>query len=110
MSSITANTNFDQVKDDQLTKWLTIFGKDVVSTVNGNLDFLKNFKCRVVQVNFSAANVQQAITHGLGFVPIGCVQIKQSTAGHVIEGDTPWTKGVIYVKRNTVGACTLLIF
>lgn len=110
MSNITANADFDQVAKESALKWITIFAKDVVHNVNGNLDFQRNFRCKFVQVTFGTVNIETAITHGLGFVPTGYIPVKLSNAGSVFTGITPWTGDVIYLARNTAGTVTLLIF
>lgn len=116
MSSLTASTDFTQVDDKknpdvpELKKFLSIFGDNVVETINGNLDFSTNFNGKLMSVTFSSANSDVAVSHGLGRVPSGYLVYSRSASMVVYNGSSPSTSSVIYLKASATGTVGLFIF
>lgn len=48
-----------------------------------------------------AADTEDAITHGLGSVPIGFIVTKLDKGAVVYDSGTAWTETTIYLKTNT---------
>jgi len=110
MSSIKASDDMSQVPPEQLQRFLDILAKDIVSTVNGKLDFQTNFNCTLISVPFTAANTQQAILHGLGRVPVGYIKTRASANMEVFDGTSGNTSNVLYLQASAPGTVGLLIY
>ena len=109
MSNITASPTFSTIPQSQLPQYLDKFAKDVVNTVNGNLDF-SNFNFRLMTVNFSTANVSQVFTHSLGRVPVGYIPYGFTFSGYVYDGTSKNTATQIYLRSSGVGTVRMIIF
>lgn len=109
MSKITASSVFSIIPPDQLAQYLDKFAKDVVSTVNGNLDF-GNIRCQLISVNFSVANTSQVFTHSLGKVPTGYIPYGMSFSGNIYDGTNGKTATQISLQASSVGSARLIIF
>lgn len=57
----------------------------------------------------AVANVEDAIPHNLGVVPIGWLTITCDKAGVLYTGGSTWTNSLMYLKCS-VAAMTVLIF
>ena len=109
MSNITSSPTFSTIPQAQLAQYLDKFAKDVVSTVNGNLDF-SNFNFRLFSVNFTTANVSQVFTHTLGRVPVGYIPYGMTFSGDIYDGTSKNTATQIYLRSSGVGTVRLIIF
>jgi hypothetical protein len=109
MSNITAATNFDQVDAKELSKFLSLFGQDVINTVNGNLDFAANFGAKLLTVTIATANTDTAVNHGLGRLAIGRIVYAQTCNGAVYDGSTG-TAQTLYIKCSALGTVSLIVF
>ena len=110
MSKVTASTDFDRVKPEDLPKFLSLFGEQVVQVLNNGLDFQSNFNCALISVTFSAANTDTAVSHGLGRVPTGYLIYSRSTAMDVYDGVTAWTSDTLYLRTSTTGTIGVIVF
>lgn len=110
MSKVTASTDIQQVKPDEVARFTDLAFQDIVSTLNGNLDFQTNFNCKILSVTFSAANTQVAISHGLGRIPAGYLQISSSVAASVYNGDSSSSSSVLYLKSSAPATVGLIVF
>ncbi len=109
MSKIVAATQFTQVSQSDLTRYLELFGKDVVTKVNGQLDF-GNFSSSLITVKFNTANAQVAVGHSLGRVPIGRLVYGQDNSGVIYDGTTANNASTIYLKCSATGSANIIVF
>lgn len=121
-SQITATTNIDQVKPEVLQRYVELFCQDVVRVtndiikiINGGLDLRANFSetTKIVNVNFTAADSEVAISHGLGKTPRGYWVTSFGTltgAASVYNGTSGWTPDTIYLKCTQVVSADVMFF
>lgn len=110
MSSVTASTDMTQVKPEELTKFLDICLQDIVSTINGKLDFQTNFSCKLLSITFGAANVDVSTAHGLGRVPSGYIVTSASAAASVYNGSSGNTSTNIILRASAPATVGVLVF
>ena len=109
MSSITASTDISQVTPQLLPKFVDLFFQDVISVVNGGLDFSTNFNCKLISVVFSAANTNVVTPHGLGRTPTGYIIMNASAATSVYNG-TGTNTTQIGLKASSPATVGLIVF
>ena len=83
---------------------------DLVTTINGKLDFQNNINCQLANVSFTAVNGEVAISHNLKRVPTGFLVYSVSTATVPQTGVTPWTSSAVYLRCQTTGNASVIIF
>jgi len=83
--------------------------RDVQLILNSGILLNDNISGKVVSVNFTVANSDVRIDHGLDRIPIGYVQIGQSVATTVYDGTTSTTKNNIFLRSSAIGTVKLLI-
>lgn len=110
MSKITASFSFDQVKPEEMPRYLTLFGDQVVRTVNGGLDFQTNFNGTVVSLTFSATNTDTSVAHGLGRVPTGYLIIGRTANMGIYNGAASNTATNLILRSSSVGTASVLVF
>jgi len=68
-------------------------------------------KTEFVEVTSAGADVEFAIEHGLGVIPLGWLVIAQDKAATLYTGNTVWDTGHIYLKSNiSTTSLRILIF
>lgn len=110
MSNVTANPNLDQFSGDQLARYAGIFCRNLISVINGSLDFESNFNCKLVSVNFNTINQDIPIAHGLGRVPMGRIVYSQACNGVILDGLTSNTVNTLYLRCGAIGKASLIVF
>lgn len=95
---------------ETLSTYSTRLFQSIVTAVNGNLTFLENMKCRIVVVDFTAADTEVQVLHGLGIIPAGYISVWQNAAASVYATTTTWTDRSIYLKASAICQVKLLIF
>lgn len=86
----------------------TIFS-DILAAINGKLEFDKNLLTQTVDVTFTAANTEQAISHNLRSLVSDYIVCKKSVACDVYDGASASTTSIVYLKCNTAGATVRII-
>lgn len=81
----------------------------VVQTVNGNLDFGFNVRCFKLSFNFTSANTNFRIDHGLNRQPQGYILIQSNVATSLYDGDGGSGLNYINLKSSQVATVTMLI-
>lgn len=62
-------------------------------------------------VTTPGADVEFAIEHGLGFIPLGYLVISQDKAAATYKSTTPWDTANVYLKTNvSTVALRVLVF
>lgn len=109
MSKITASSDIQQVKPEDVQKYVDIFCQDVVHTVNGNLDFTNNFACKVLSASFTAANADTVISHNLGRVTSNFIVVAKNVSCDIYNSSA--TSSSITLKSTVAPATvTLVVF
>ncbi len=83
---------------------------DLVTVVNGKIDFVDNCSTSLAPVQFTKANVEVEVKHSLGRVPSGYIVAGKSASFDIYNGASPNTDSTIYVKGTVAGTATLLVF
>lgn len=95
---------------EELRQYITIFLTDLISQINGNLEFAQNIKTQEVVVTFSAANTNTAIPHSLGRVPAGYIQVEAGAATSLYNGNVANTAGVFNLRSSAATTVRILLF
>jgi hypothetical protein len=61
-----------------------------------------------VYTSNGSADTEDAITHGIGAVPIGFIVINTDKGGVTYDSGTAWTTTQIFLKNSTTSATTTL--
>ncbi len=101
MSKIQASGDIDQVKPEDVQRYVDIFAQDVLRVVNGGLDFATNFNCKVMSVSLSNANADTAVAHNLGRVTSTYLIISKSVSSDIYNGSAG-TSSTLYLKATVV--------
>jgi len=110
MSSVTASSDIDRVKPEDLPRWTSICLEAIISTINGKLDFQTNFNAKTVAVTFSAPSVDTAFIHGLGRVPQGYIVVGSTAAMSVYDGSGAGTESLLYLRSSAAGTARILVY
>ncbi len=110
MSSLTASTDFTLVQGKDLDDFVSVFAQDVVHIVNGSLDFDTNFNAKEVTVNFTSANADTSVGHGLGRVPTRYIMTSASAAMSIYAATIASTSNTISLRSSAIGTATVLIY
>lgn len=94
---------------EDIIRYVAIFAKDIVQTVNGRLEFDQNMKSDTVDVTFDSANTEVEISHDLGKVPSGYLVAKASAACAIYDGDRRNTATKIYLKSSDVSTVRIIV-
>lgn len=95
---------------DDLIKYLSPVLSEISDTINGKLDFDSNIRTSFVTCVFTAANVETAITHTVGRVPMGYILAGSSAVTRLYDGTTANTDSIIYLKSDAAVTARILIF
>lgn len=109
MSTLVPQFDLTKVKDpDQFMRFASIVTGQIVSTVNGGLDF-SNLNTQQVDVTFPAsANSNLAITHGLGKTGVNYIVTSIDAACSIYRG-TGDTVEQVFLKCDHAGVKATLI-
>ncbi len=110
MSKITASADIQQVKPEEVQRFVDLFCQDTLDTVNGKLDFATNFACKIIDVSFTAANTDTSVNHGLGRVASKYFPISKSAACDVYAGTAQSTSSTLILKGTAIATVTLVVF
>ncbi len=110
MSRIDASNDISQVKPEDVAQFVDVFLQQVSDAINGNLDFMTNFNCKLISVTFGAPDTNVATNHGLGRVPAGYIITGASVATSVYDGSVGNTASVINLRANVPATVGLLVY
>lgn len=82
----------------------------IITVMNGGLEFQSNIKSRIIGATFTAANTDTVFNHNLGYVPTGFIPIYKTAAGDIYTGSLLWTQTTITLKCTTVVGTKLIVF
>lgn len=112
MGKIKAAAEVTNLKtEDERARYVQIFLQEVLEQVNGGLEFTENIKAKILDLKFTSANTDLAITHGLGKIPIGYWIVGKSSASvNLYDGINEWTKNLIYLRSGATGTAKVIVF
>lgn len=83
----------------------------IVDMLNGNIGVTDNLDVAIISgVTFSIINSEVTVAHGLDRTPVGFIPIIPSVAMNLYNGVTAWTNSNMYLKSDTIGNCSILVF
>lgn len=102
--------NIENLKDLPIQmKQLSELLKDFYTILTNGFTFGDNFKGTIVDFEFTSANAQSSISHGLNFIPKYYVVIKSNAALSVYNTKAPDASN-IYLFSTATGKVSILIF
>lgn len=107
---ITAGTDVDKVKPQDMPRFTAIFLAQVVEALNGNLSFSDNLNAKLLTVTFTAANADVATIHGLGRVPAGYFVVGRTAAMIVYDGSSTNTSSLLYLRSSVAGTARIWVY
>lgn len=110
MSKVTQPPDIGRIKDQpEFNRNAAIVLSDIVSAINGNLDFSTNINCVTVS-GTTSAGVQVTVTHTLGRVPQGKIVISQNSNAVIQDANrSGWTSDKIYIVCADSGDFSLIL-
>lgn len=94
---------------EDLTKFSSLLFSQISGAINNGLNFSDNFQARTLTANFTAANEDLGISHGLKRVPAGYIVVGANAALSVYDGSSS-DADIINLKSSAVGVARILIF
>jgi hypothetical protein len=96
---LTNNTQYVKFIQTNLWSWL----KEMSIMIN-KINFKDNFQAFTVNALTIPAGQEVAIPNELrtkypGVIPIGRIIVRQTGNANIIDGDTPWTNTILYLKN-----------
>lgn len=110
MSKITKSPQIINVPDEKKWEYLTKYLINLTEVINGGLQFENNLRTKIVSHTFSAANTNESVTHGLGFVPNGYILAGSSVSLNLYDGTGTTSKTVISLKASAAGTAKIIFF
>lgn len=95
---------------DQVTTWLATFAKDTIQQVNGNITFIDNIKCSILDVDFPVANQDVTFRHILGKVPVAYLLIGTDNPTALYTGTIAANNQTITLQSNAIATTKVLVF
>lgn len=110
MGQIQASSDFVTLKtDEERWRFIKIFCDTVTQQFNGNIEFISNIKSQIVEASFVFGQNTQ-VTHNLGRIPVGYVQIGASTGLTLYNGEGSWTATTMFLIATGTGSAKILVF
>lgn len=95
---------------EELRRFTAIALTQLSQIVNNGISFADNFDSAILTVTFSAANTEQAISHGLGRVPAGYICIGSAAATTLYDGSSANTSSLLYLRATVATSARILVF
>lgn len=102
--------NMDNLKEDDRWSNLGLFLKKIYTILRKGITFQDNFRGSILSVTFDAADTNKSIEHGLSYSPTGYLVLSCSVSMNLYNGNSTFDKKFIYLKSDTIGTATILIF
>lgn len=107
---INTGTDFDNIPEQDQIRYISVFGDQVKTALNGNVSFLDNIRGSIQIVSFQATAQDVQINHGLNSLPNGYFLIGSSVPMSIYDGVQRSDRTVIYLRSNAIGAAKVFIF
>lgn len=108
LKTLLETSNLDST--EQIIRYVSIIKDQIYQIVNGKIEFDLNIWSSTVDVTFTAANTEVAVSHGLGRVPTGYILVKSSAATALYDGTTTNTASTIYLKASVAATVKIIVF
>lgn len=107
---IRSNTNISNAPDfEDLRKFSATLLNEIVSVINGGLEFGSNLKTQTI-VKSVTAGVEFTIGHTLKRIPSGYFIVRMNVANTLIDGTKEWTTESISLIPSATGKVTFIVF
>lgn len=111
MAKITTPSDFSQIQDaPTFMRMCSQFINDLVSLINGKIEFDSNLKTQSMSVTFSAANTDLAVSHSLGKSSVKYIVTSKSKSCDVFNGLAANTTNKLYLQCTQAATVTLELF
>lgn len=108
MGLIRASEKITTLPQKEMMRYIEIFLESVKNIVNGNLTANENMLFPFVEVDFTSANTNFVIEHGIGRSPRGYLVISSDSALSVYDGTRPSDSTFIYLRSSAVGKARIV--
>lgn len=111
MAKLRTRTDLTSLKDP--AEWQRHGSQAVAEmgdTINGGLEFDKNFASQTVTVNFKTANVDVAVPHTLGKTGVNYLIARKSSNCTVYDGATMPQPNKLWLRSSAPGAVVLVLY
>ncbi len=107
---ITASPQVDQVKPEEAPRFTAMFLEQVVQAFNSNLRFGENVSVSIVTANFTQANTNTQVSHGLGRAPQGYIQVGSNAATMIYDGTSANSDSVLNLRSSAIAVVQVMVF
>lgn len=107
---INASTAIAQVKPEEVQRFVDIALSQIVQAINGRLTLLDNFDSQILTVTIPTANVDVAVSHGLGRVPQYYVCLGSLAATTLYDGSSANTASTLYLRATVATTARVWVF
>lgn len=97
---------------DEAKRWssATLFLKDVYNILLKGITPTDNFRGALFTVEFTAADTDVQIRHGLQFVPQNYFVVGCSAAMNIYDGSESATNTYFYLRSSAIGTARIFLF
>jgi hypothetical protein len=107
---IKSNGDFSKISEpEEFQRQICIIMQDIVSALNGNIEFDLNMRSETLQIVFTAANVEMAINHNMARVPTGYIVAGANTATAIYNLADP-DQNYIYLYSSAIANVQVIVF
>jgi hypothetical protein len=112
LAKLTVPNDFSNIADmNEFKRYVSQFVGELVSIINGKIEFGGiNFLSQSVDVVFSNANTDQAITHQLNKTGVKYIVTSKSQSCDVYTGNAKATTNTIYLRCTQTATVSLELF
>lgn len=110
MSKVQLYSGLDDIKAEEFQSAASQLLSDIVSRVNGQLEFDKNILSQTVEVVFTATNTEQAVKHNLNKLIYNYIPVSKLAACDIYDGGSGPNNNTIYLKSTVATTVTLVLF
>lgn len=111
MAKITAPNNLSNLKTlDDVIRYMSIFTQDLFDSFNGKVEFDVNLYTRTLDFDFTSANTDVTVSHGLSKVPNGYILVKSNAATSIYDGSKSADNKQITLKASVVATTKVVVF
>lgn len=109
MGNVNTSPQITNVKDpEERVRFTQICLQGIIDQVNGGLQFVTNITASQKTVNFTAANTNLTIEHGLGTTPTGYIPISKTVSMNIFTGTVAKNATTITLKSSAIGTAVIL--
>lgn len=111
MPLVQASPDILNLKDDaERFRYIQLALQDIIQQINGNIEIPTNLKANLVNVTFATANDDTSVSHGLGRVPQGYIELDKTEAMSIYRGSGLTNSLVISLRSSAAGRINILFY